>query len=190
MHRGLNADNDDFVYVLSTFVFEPIRWIDRYGWRSLTTHEQLAWFYFFREVGHRMNIQNIPADYEAFEQFNKSYEQKMFRFSPANHMIGQITTNLFLSMYVPNILHPIARPFLYAALDKPILDALGYPHPPNMIRTLIYAGMRGRARLLRYLPERRVAHRGTARKRATYPNGYVIEELGTFPAGKSGMDLL
>src|SRR5262249_2779182 len=41
--------NDDFLYVLSTFVFEPIRWNARYGWRPLCEQERLGLFYFWRE---------------------------------------------------------------------------------------------------------------------------------------------
>ena len=32
MHGRFPITNEDFLYVLSTFIFEPIRWIDRYGW--------------------------------------------------------------------------------------------------------------------------------------------------------------
>ncbi|MCB0110984.1 MAG: hypothetical protein KDE53_33920, partial [Caldilineaceae bacterium] len=36
MHGRFAITNDDFLYVLSTFIFEPIRWIARFGWRPLT----------------------------------------------------------------------------------------------------------------------------------------------------------
>ena len=106
----------------------------------------------------------------------------MFRFAPQNQIIGRITTDLFLDMYIPRILHPVGRPLLYAALDESVLDALGYRRPPRALRKMIDGGMRSHAWLLRYLPERRKASRGTERKRETYPHGYVIEEIGTFPS--------
>jgi hypothetical protein len=37
-----------------------------------------------------------------------------------------------------------------------------------------------RSRLLRWLPERKKPMLGTLRKRKTYPQGYKVEELGTF----------
>src|SRR3954463_1836403 len=64
-HRQYDIANEDFLYVLSTFHFEPIRWVERFGWRKLTENEKHASFYFWREVGRRMNIQNIPATAEA-----------------------------------------------------------------------------------------------------------------------------
>jgi hypothetical protein len=33
MHGRFPINNRDFLYVLSTFIFEPIRWVERGGWR-------------------------------------------------------------------------------------------------------------------------------------------------------------
>src|SRR5262249_11729489 len=61
--------NEDFLYVLSPFVYEPVRWNARFGWRPMCEQERRAYFWFWREVGRRMNIQDLPGDYERFEQF-------------------------------------------------------------------------------------------------------------------------
>lgn len=39
IHRHFPIRNDDYCCVLSTFVLEPIRWCERYGWRSLSPTE-------------------------------------------------------------------------------------------------------------------------------------------------------
>jgi hypothetical protein len=44
IHARFAIANDDFLYVLSTFVFEPIRWNARFGWRPMTEAEKLGWF--------------------------------------------------------------------------------------------------------------------------------------------------
>src|SRR5215471_2675031 len=75
LHRRFDIANEEFLYVLSTFVFEPIRWNARFGWRLMCKQERLGMFYFWREVGLRMNLKDIPAEYGAFEQFNREYEQ-------------------------------------------------------------------------------------------------------------------
>lgn len=36
LHGRFRIANEDFLYVLSTFVFEPIRWNQRFGWRRMT----------------------------------------------------------------------------------------------------------------------------------------------------------
>jgi hypothetical protein len=56
LHGRFDIPNDDFLYVLSTFVYEPIRWNARFGWRPLCEQERLGYFHFWREVGRRMNI--------------------------------------------------------------------------------------------------------------------------------------
>lgn len=63
MHGRYPISNEDMLYVLSTFVYEPVRWIARYGWRPMSRHEELAGFHFYREVGRRMGIRDVPDDY-------------------------------------------------------------------------------------------------------------------------------
>jgi hypothetical protein len=66
MHGRFRIAESDLLYVLSTFVFEPIRWLERYGRRGMTAHEQEAWFRYYRGLGERMGIPGIPDDLEEF----------------------------------------------------------------------------------------------------------------------------
>src|SRR5215471_3256072 len=84
LHGRFAIANDDFLYVLSTFVYEPIRWNARFGWRPLCEHERLAYFHFWREVGRRMGLRDLPADYAAFERFNREYERQHLAFTEAS----------------------------------------------------------------------------------------------------------
>lgn len=59
IHGRFRIANEDFLYVLSTFVLEPLRWLDRFGWRALTPEERLGWFGFWLEVGKRMQIRDL-----------------------------------------------------------------------------------------------------------------------------------
>src|SRR4051812_17397371 len=61
IHGRFQIRNQDFLYVLSTFVLEPIRWNERFGWRRMIENEREALFHFWRAVGQRMNLQDIPA---------------------------------------------------------------------------------------------------------------------------------
>ncbi len=178
MHSRYPITNDEMLYVLSTFIYEPIRWIERYGWRASTKNEKLASFYFYREVGKRMNIKDIPEDYHTFEQFNTDYERRNFRYAPSNRAVGDATCNLFLGFYLPKPLWPLGRTFLYAMMDEPLLDAFGYPHPPSLIRKSVTGGLTLRSKIMRYWPERKKPLLGTQRKRPTYPEGHKIEEVG------------
>src|SRR5882672_8795871 len=107
-HGRFAIANEDFLYVLSTFVFEPIRWNEQFGWRLLCAQERLGYFYFWREVGRRMNIRGIPLDYDVFERFNKDYEREHYRFTEANRRVGAATRELFASWF-PRFLAPVVR---------------------------------------------------------------------------------
>lgn len=179
MHGRFSITNEDMLYVLTTFIYEPNRWLKRYGWRQPTQKEELATFYFYREVGRRMNIKNIPDDYHQLEQYNIDYEREYFRYAPSNRAVGDATCDLFLGFYLPKQLWSFGRPFLYAMMDENLLNAFGFPYPSSFMRKVTTGGLKLRAKLMRYWPERSEPVLGSQRKRPTYPEGYKIEELGT-----------
>lgn len=180
MHRRFNISNEDFLYVLSTFLFMPIYWNEKYGWRKLIEGEKLAAYFYYKEVGKRMNIKDIPESYEAFEAFHIQFEKEHFRFAETNREIGTYTTNLLLGMYVPKFLFFLGRPIVHSLMDAPLCEAMGIKRPPRWLRGSVYGLMRLRAAILRRLPERKKPYLGTQARRPTYPEGYKIEELGTF----------
>lgn len=181
MHGAYRIENEDMLYVLSTFVFEPIRWIDRFGWRRLTQEEREHIFRYYIDLGRRMGIEDLPADPDAFDAFNRDYEAQHFRFAESNARIARATMDLLLGFYLPRALWPLGRPVLRAMMDPPLLAAMGLKPAPGWLIATIQTALKGRAALLRLLPKRRKPHLITRVRRPTYPQGYRIEELGTFP---------
>lgn len=184
MHNSYRISNEDFLYVLSTFVFIPIYWIGKYGWRPLTANEQEACYRFYQEMGKRMGIRNIPASQAEFEAFHKHYEVKNFKYAASNREIGDYTTNLLLSFYLPGWLFWLGRPFAYALMDEPLRQAMGFPQPSFTIQTLANGLLKVRAIVMKYLPERKTPYLLTKEYRPSYPQGYQIEKLGTLPRQK------
>jgi hypothetical protein len=45
LHGKYNILNDDYLYTLSLFIFEPVSWINRYEWRQLDEREINVRFY-------------------------------------------------------------------------------------------------------------------------------------------------
>ncbi len=156
MHGKYEIANDDMRYVLATFVYEPLDWIERYGWRPLHPHERLAAFHFYRAVGHRMGIRDIPDDFQAFHLFKMDYERRHFRYSADVHAVGVYTRDLFCSWF-PRPLRPAARLGVHAMLDPAMLTAFGFRPAPGWVRAAAEAGLDTRARVLRYLPPRRTS---------------------------------
>jgi hypothetical protein len=177
LHGRFQIANRDFLYVLSTFIYEPIRWNARFGWRPLCEEEKLAYYFFWREVGWRMNIDDIPESYEGFEEFNRDFEQRHFRFSETNQRLGVATRELFVS-WLPKPLAPLVRASIYALLDEPMLSAFGFPRPSRLMRWLVTSALRSRAFALRVAPPRRKPLLRTELRQATYPDGYTIEHVG------------
>jgi hypothetical protein len=179
-HRRYEIANEDFLYVLSTFHLEPIRWIDRFGWRTLTENEIQASYFFWREVGRRMAIRDIPPTHEAFEHWSLAHERERFRYDDANHRIATATRELFVS-WAPRPLAAVVRVAIHGMLDEPMLDSFGFPHPPRAVRSLVTGALRARARALRVFPARSSKSFITGKPQRTWPKGYRISQLGPPP---------
>jgi hypothetical protein len=177
-HGRYPIPNDEYLYTLSTFVFEPMRWIDRFGWRAYTAHERIATFTYWVEIGRRMNIRDLPATLEEFEAFNIAFERANFRYAPPNARIACATRDLLLGMYLPRPLWPLGKPLVAALIDEPLLRAVGFSAPPAWLRRLAGAALRLKARIQRALPPRRAPYLFTRAHYPSYPRGYIIEELG------------
>jgi hypothetical protein len=177
IHGRFAISNEDYLYVLSTFVFEPIRWNQRYGWRPMCEPERLGFFHFWRAVGRRMGIKGIPKEYEAFETYNREYERRHFRFNATNRRIGTATRELFVSWF-PRLAAPLVRSAIHAMLDDSLIEAFGFPRPSPLMRRLVPAALRLRGWFVRYLPPRRRPRLRTEMKHPSYPDGYTIEGLG------------
>ncbi len=177
LHGRFTIANEDFLYVLSTFVYEPIRWNLRFGWRLLCEQERLAMFYFWREVGRRMNLKELPTDYRSFERYNVEYEQTQFCFTEANHRVGAATRELFASWF-PRVTRPLVRRAIYALLDDPLIKAFGFPQPSRAMRRLVTSALKMRAYCLPWLPRRQRPLLRTEMRQRSYPHGYQVERLG------------
>jgi hypothetical protein len=177
VHGRFAIANEDFLYVLSTFIFEPIRWNERFGWRLLCEQERLGYFYFWREVGRRMNIRDIPADYRVFERFNMDYERQHYRFTEANRRVGGATRELFVSWF-PSFLAPVVRSTIYSLLDDRLIESFGFPQSSRLMRWLVPGVLRLRAGFARWLPPLKKPRLRTEMGHPTYPDGYMIEHLG------------
>ena len=186
MHGHYRISNADMVYVLTTFVVEPVRWLERFGRRPMTDRERVAWTTYHRALGEKMGIAEIPEDYEGFEAHGRAYEAAQFRYADSNAEIAGVTRDLLLSFYLPQRLVPLGRPIVHALCDPPLRAAMGFRAPPRWLERGVLAGLKVRSTLLRRLPARRHPRLITARRRPTYPGGYRIAELGTFPMRPKG----
>ncbi|GAA4471559.1 oxygenase MpaB family protein [Rhodococcus olei] len=180
MHGKYEISNADMLYVLTTFIYEPLDWIERYGWRPLHPHERIAAFHFYREVGLRMGIRDIPTDFQELYRFKADYERKHFRHTDEVHAIGVYTRDLFCSWF-PGPARPAVRVGVHAMLDPMMLSAFGFRPAPGWVRSVAEAGLGVRARALRLFPPRRRSKSTRDPRNRTYPGypvGYRPGDLG------------
>jgi hypothetical protein len=187
MHGAYPISNDDKLYVLCTFVTMPIRWLGRYGWRPLTEAEKTASAHYYRALGQLMGIKDIPATHQEFAAFLDRYEAGNFGFDGGGLAVSEATLKL-MATFGPNRFAPRAAVTWFAKglMDDPLLDAFRYRRPARWERSLATGALRLRGRVVRLLPPRRepLFARQLPNIRS-YPHGYEVAELGTYPSPAS-----
>jgi dephospho-CoA kinase len=146
IHAAYPIRDEDYRYVLSTFVSEPIRWLARYGWRPLTGEEQRALHRFWLLVGERMGIPAIPGDLEAMLAFNQAFEARAFALASSNRRVADATMAMLLADW-PAPLRPGLGRLLAGLLCEREAACLGWSLPPSPLQGLMLAGLRLRSRL-------------------------------------------
>jgi hypothetical protein len=183
MHGSYDISNDDLRYVLATFVVVPTRWLDRFGWRRLTEAERAATAEYYRQLGRHMGIRDLPADYAGFAALLDAYEQEHFAFDPGGRAVADATVELLLTFPPTNrVPKRLSRWFVRGLLDAPLAAAFGYPTPGRLQAAVCGGAVKLRGRAVRRQPPRTtpVRTRDLPEIRS-YPGGYRVEELGTFP---------
>lgn len=177
IHGRFAIANEDYLYVLSAMVLEPQRWNARFGWRRMIEKERLAHFYFWREVGRRMAIREIPETLAELEAYNVDVERTRFARTDAGVRLAHAQRDVFLA-WLPFVPKAIGARAISALLEEHVVEALGLVRPTGAERRAAEAALRARARALGLFPTRRRPRLRTTMKRRSYPGGYVIEELG------------
>ena len=180
IHASFAISDRDYLYVLSTFVCEPIRWLARYGWRPLSAAEQEALFRFWQLVGERMGIRSIPASLAALVAFNQSVEAEVFASAASNRRVADATLAMLLGDW-PAPLRPGLARVLASLLRAPEAAALGWPEPPTAVQAAVLLGLRLRSRLAG-LSQRLRPPRGSRfyseRPTPSYGASFQLEQLG------------
>ncbi|MDM7951672.1 MAG: oxygenase MpaB family protein [Cyanobium sp. CZS 25K] len=187
IHGHYAIGNDDFLYVLSTFVAEPIRWLARYGWRPLTPLEQEHLFLFWRGVGARMGIADLPAGLEALLTLNERVEREAFAPAATNRRIAEATLAMLLADW-PAPLRPALRRGLLGLLDHQTCVALGWSTAPDWLQGLVLQALRTRSRAAalvaagrRALGQPSPARFYSQRPTPSYGATFRLEQLGPPP---------
>ncbi len=187
MHGSYDIAGDDMRYVLATFVVIPQRWIRDYGWRRGTEAEQVAAVRYYQRLGRLMGIKDMPDDFAGFEELLDAYEAEHFTFDEKSRAVADATLKLLVSFY-PRVFAKGTHAFSRALMDDPLLEAFGFEKPSRPVVWFSRASLRARARFVRLMPARRKPVRVNELARIkSYPGGFIVERLGTFPSNMPEM---
>ncbi|MFM8606019.1 MAG: dephospho-CoA kinase [Cyanobium sp.] len=180
IHGSYPISQADYAYVLSGFVAEPIRWLERYGWRPLTAGEQQALFRFWEHVGGLMGIEERPRSLAELLALNARVEAELFRSADSNRAVAEATVAMLLEPW-PAPLRPALAAGMSGLLEPGVLRSLRWPASPRWLAASLRLALRGRSRLLalrhRLRPPRRQQFY-SERPTPSYGHRFELEQLG------------
>ncbi|KAL8692433.1 MAG: hypothetical protein Q9218_002533 [Villophora microphyllina] len=127
--------NDDLLFTLSLFALEPIRWIDRYEWRSLKDFEKSALGTFWKSLGDAMGISYSQLESAEkgwidglqwlgdIAQWSEQYEENQMVPDINNKNIADQTVAILL-WGVPKTLKPFGQRMVAAIMDDRLRAAM------------------------------------------------------------------
>ncbi|MGV3620875.1 MAG: oxygenase MpaB family protein [Archangium sp.] len=182
IHSHYRIPNEDFVFVLWTFIDFPIQWLGEFGHRALTPHEQTAWFNCWVRIGERMGLRDIPADKATFDAFAEAYEQREFIPCEASRGVADATTKV-MKAWLPSPLRWLVDPVAASLMRPRLRQTLGYAEPPKWLSLMLRATLRIRRVVKRVFSLEKYPGLMSDTLNRTYPgNRYEIEHLGPFNA--------
>lgn len=144
-----NILNSEYPYVLSVFDPNPIKWINKYEWRTITDTENCALSTHSKNIGTRMNIKydelarfevgwkNNMEWYEDLLEWTENYEWKYMVPAETNRLPGDQTMALIL-WHVPGGLKPFGEEILSVLLEQRFLTAMSYVQVSHLSPLLSY----------------------------------------------------
>ncbi|KAF2114579.1 hypothetical protein BDV96DRAFT_647275 [Lophiotrema nucula] len=160
--RAGKIHNEDMLYTLSLFALEPIRWTERYEWRSLTDIEKCAMGLFWKDMGEVMHIsydllQSSQFDWpdglawlEELEDWSVRYEKEHMVPASTNFQLAQATFDIAL-FNVPRILRRMTNNIVIGLLEPRLCTAMMLQRPPVVYGTILRLIVKLRKIALRHL---------------------------------------
>ncbi|KAH7876367.1 uncharacterized protein C8R40DRAFT_1099507 [Lentinula edodes] len=137
LHSKYSITNDDYLYTLALFAFEPPKWARLYGWRALSPMEEEAFYIFWVEIGQRMGIRDIPETIKEFKHWVVEYESRTMIPAQTNHDVATYTTEELLHA-VPEFfgLKNFCRRLTICALEESVRIAMMQPQQPAYLHKI------------------------------------------------------
>lgn len=177
IHQNKGIPNDDFLFVLSTFIVYPVNWVRKHGYRPFTAHEEQAWFAFFRNVGQKMQIRSMPDTPFSLQRWVDSYEAENLVYADSNRNVAHATIAVFEAWF-PWPLKGVVQPTVNALIDARLRPAFGFGEPPRLLSAMLFSGLSLRRLFMKWFNIERHPKLIANTRNRTYPgNRYTIEGI-------------
>ncbi|HKU43301.1 MAG TPA: oxygenase MpaB family protein [Polyangiales bacterium] len=180
IHAHYRIPNDDYLFVLWTFIDFPYEWMNEFGWRALSAHEQAAWYAFWVEIGRRMGIADIPASKADYDRFIAAYEAREMVPNSASQHVAEATLATMAGWF-PAPLRPLVEPVVRCLVRPQFARAAGFAPPQPWLRRSVRGALKLRAAAKAFVSIERYAKPIAELEWRTYPGGrYELDALGPF----------
>ncbi|MEV4559522.1 oxygenase MpaB family protein [Kitasatospora sp. NPDC049285] len=176
IHGRYTISNEDYLHILAGHVVAAIDWINQYGWRPLSDHEQRAIALAHRRLGELMGIKDIPSSYDEFKTWLERDIQERGTWHYANGAMVAHAMRIIAALCPPGT-RTIATKAITSMIPENIRGILDQPPLPAWFGALVRRALRARGRLIRLTPPRPDS-RPYVRKPRSYPRGWTIGQLG------------
>ncbi|KAL1741140.1 hypothetical protein HDZ31DRAFT_46073 [Schizophyllum fasciatum] len=152
IHSKYHISNDDFLYTLALFLFEPLTWAENYGWRPCSELEKYSWFVYWTEIGKRMNITDIPPTFEELREWSLEYEEQYMKPASSNYEVARHTTDELL-FYLPKAfgIKDFARRMMICMLGDRVREAMLADPQPWYVHAVLRGVLRTTAFVQKHL---------------------------------------
>ena len=185
LHWQYKIPNEDYLFILSTFVLDPIDWMSEYAWRPMTRREGDALFLFWKNVAERMGLTDIPSGLDELREFAVSYTEREFRFDVRNRRVADATLDI-ARHWLPLGTRWLVLPSVNALIDQPMRESFGLGRPSTPLRAILKTLLKLRGFAVSVLPKRRSSAFYCDKPTRTYrSDGYEVQHLGPEPKKKN-----
>lgn len=133
--KGGKLLDKDMLYTLSLFALEPIKWVEKYEWRSLSELEKCAIGTYWKSMGDAMEIsyEELPSAPDKWQDglqwleevgaWSERYEAEKMVPAKTNRVTADETADVLLWL-VPDVLKPAGLSFVSYMMDDRLRKAM------------------------------------------------------------------
>jgi hypothetical protein len=132
IHKNFNISNPQYIYTLATILVYPNQIRDLVGLKQRSDNEKKILTNFWKAVGQRMHLVDLPKSYQEFTTYYTEYEKQNFRFSEAGLACCQALIDEFATRWFTKNPAKGVR-FLLAHFDDNLKSIFPLDYPNSLV---------------------------------------------------------